>query len=84
MQPVPSKFQYFKSLVFENISKYRNEMYGWGTHFGFDYRWIDFILKSKNIGYSTENYFTTRFYIIDYLGHLTMNPLINRQKLVFC
>lgn len=57
---------YFKDLILnKNISKYRNNRDGWGTHFGFDYRQVDEILINDNIPFKTINYFTTRFYIID-------------------
>jgi hypothetical protein len=61
----PSKVQYLISLLKGDISKYRDVKEGWGTHFGFDYNEIDHILMSQNINFTTRNYFTTRFYIIN-------------------
>lgn len=64
LKPVPSNFQYFQSIFKGDISKYRNDNEGWGTHFGFDYRKIDEFLITNHIKYSSTNSFTTRFYII--------------------
>jgi len=51
-------------LSFGDISKYRDERFGWGTHFGFDYRRVDDFLKSKNVAFRARNVVTTRFYVI--------------------
>ena len=51
-------------LLFKDMSSYRDERFGWGTHFGFDYRRIDEYLDSRNIRFRARNYFTTRFYVI--------------------
>ena len=60
----PSKVQYFFTLIKGDISKYRDNREGWGTHFGFSYRKIDEFLITNHIMYSSTNSFTTRFYII--------------------
>ncbi len=55
---------YFWHLItFQNISKFRDERNGWGTHFGFDYREVDKILK-KECEFKVKNYLSTRFYLI--------------------
>jgi 2-polyprenyl-3-methyl-5-hydroxy-6-metoxy-1,4-benzoquinol methylase len=60
----PSNFQYLFSLLKGDISKFRDNRDGWGTHFGFDYRKIDNFLITNYIKYSSTNSFTTRFYFI--------------------
>ncbi len=51
-------------LTGERISRFRDKRYGWGTHFGFDYRDIDEALKEQGIEYTAKNCGFTRFYII--------------------
>ncbi len=64
LEPVPSRLQYFKSLLLGQISSYRIKKNGWSTHFGFDYRLIDNYLNINKITYSSHTSFTTRFFII--------------------
>ena len=60
-----SKMSYLKELLKGgDISKFRDNRVGWGTHFGFDYRIIDKHLINKKLKFQAFNYFTTRFYII--------------------
>lgn len=51
-------------LTYRDISRFRDQRFGWGTHFGFDYRRIDEYLVSKKIPFSVENVGTSRFYTI--------------------
>ena len=46
------------------ISQFRDDRSVWGTHFGFDYRDIDDMLKARKIPYQAFNRFTTRFYLV--------------------
>lgn len=60
-----SSYEYFKSLLLgKNISIYRDEREGWGTHFGFDYREIDEIFIKNGIAFQAFNNLTTRFYTV--------------------
>ncbi len=57
--------RYLSSLIaYKDISVYRDQRFGWGTHFGFDYRIVDKYLKSLNVAYRVKNVVTTRFYVI--------------------
>ncbi|MBU8921833.1 MAG: class I SAM-dependent methyltransferase [Bacteroidales bacterium] len=57
--------KYLLALIsYKDISKFRDQRFGWGTHFGFDYRRVDDLLRSKKIKYRTKNVVTTRFYIV--------------------
>ncbi|MFQ5617206.1 MAG: methyltransferase domain-containing protein, partial [Anaerolineales bacterium] len=59
------KAKYFLSLItYQDISKYRKPRGGYVTHFGFDYRQIDRILKERDVSWSRTNYFTTAYYLI--------------------
>lgn len=51
-------------LTNKDISSFRDRRFGWGTHFGFDYRRIDDFLKSRGISFRTRNVVATRFYIV--------------------
>ena len=58
-------FRYLLSLLlYRDISNYRDERIGWGTHFGFNYRRIDEYLHSRNIRFRARNAVTTRFYVL--------------------
>lgn len=58
-------FRYLSSLLlYKDMSSYRDERFGWGTHFGFDYRRIDEYLDSRNVRFRARNTITTRFYVI--------------------
>ncbi len=58
-------FRYLLSLLlYRDMSTYRDERFGWGTHFGFDCRRIDEYLDSRNIRFRARNAVTTRFYQI--------------------
>ena len=55
---------YFMHLISnKDISKFRDNRDGWGTHYGFDYREVDKILTKNKCVFETENYFSTRFYL---------------------
>jgi 2-polyprenyl-3-methyl-5-hydroxy-6-metoxy-1,4-benzoquinol methylase len=57
--------RYLRALLTgERISRFRDKRYGWGTHFGFDYRDIDEALKEEGIEYTAKNSGFTRFYIV--------------------
>ena len=58
----PSKWQYFKALLAGDISSYRNDepRREWGTHFGFDYRRLEMIVKKYDASFTSYSYFTTR------------------------
>ncbi len=65
----PGWWKYCRDLVTgKRISNYRVNREGWGTHFGFDYREVDYILQSNEIQYEAFNSFSTRFYIIKNLN----------------
>ncbi len=65
----PGWWRYCTDLLMgKRISKYRDNQEGWGTHFGFDYREVDYILRSNEIQYEAFNSFSTRFYIIKNLN----------------
>ena len=58
--------EYFLALLRnKDISRFREKRDRWGTHYGFDYRVIDRILKENSILFSGINHFTTRFYSIE-------------------
>jgi len=69
-----STSQYFSSLIKgNNMGQYRDmrkEKRSWGTHFGFDYRNIDKILKKKGIPYKAKNSNGTRVYIINNISEV--------------
>ena len=57
--------KYLLSLIMcKDMSKFRDQRSGWGTHFGFDYRRIDEYLKSQAVSFKVKNIVTTRFYVI--------------------
>ncbi|WP_432201601.1 class I SAM-dependent methyltransferase [Erythrobacter sp. W53] len=58
--------QYFKSLLRgDRISQYRGKADGFSTHFGFDYRDIDDILRMLGCeNYLTWRSFTSQFFVI--------------------
>ncbi len=61
----PGWWKYCKDLITgKRISRYRVNREGWGTHFGFDYREVDDILRTRKIPTHAFNSFSTRFYII--------------------
>ena len=56
---------YFMHLISnKNISKFRDNRDGWGTHYGFDYREVDKILTKNKCQFNTKDYLSTRFYLI--------------------
>lgn len=58
-------FKYLMSLLtYQDISKYRDKRFGWGTHFGFDYRVVDKYLKKRECNFRAFNKLTTRYYLI--------------------
>ncbi len=63
-----SDTSYFMSLIkFEDISKFREDKNGYGSHFGFDYRIVDREIE-KNFPLNSVKKFnsaTTRYYAID-------------------
>jgi 2-polyprenyl-3-methyl-5-hydroxy-6-metoxy-1,4-benzoquinol methylase len=57
--------KYLLSLIFyRDMSRFRDERFGWGTHFGFDYRVIDRYLRRRDIRYRSYNKATTRYYLV--------------------
>lgn len=54
----------FSLITYRDMSVFRDERFGWGTHFGFDYRGIDNYLKSLGVPFRAKNVVTTRFYVI--------------------
>ena len=61
-----SDYTYFKALIFgRDISIYREQKNGHGSHFGFDYRVIDEFLQKNDVDYSAYNKLTTRYYFIE-------------------
>lgn len=60
------KSRYIRSLLFnEDISRYRGSREAYFTHYGFDYRVVDKLLKARGVKYSRMVYFTTAFFIIE-------------------
>ena len=60
-----SEIKYIYALLTrKDISKFREEKSHYGSHFGFDYRVVETLLKSKNIEFSQFTNFTTRYFII--------------------
>ena len=60
-----STFRYALALVTgRRMSRFRDDRPEWDTHFGFDYRDIDDILKARGVTFEAFNRFTTRFYLI--------------------
>lgn len=58
-------WEYFLALVKgSNISEFRDKRTHWGTHFGFDYRKVDHLLKDMPVEFLAFNKGTTRFYQI--------------------
>ena len=58
--------KYLWTLIsYQDISKFRDQRFGWGTHFGFDYRRIDEFFKSKKVSFRAKNVVTTRFYVVN-------------------
>jgi SAM-dependent methyltransferase len=49
---------------FYDISTFRKQRDGYGTHFGFDYRQIDIFLQNKKINYTRKKYSGTMFYLV--------------------
>lgn len=47
-----------------DISRFRAARAGWGTHFGFDYREVDRLLREQGAHFRARNVFTTRYYVI--------------------
>lgn len=61
-----SELRYFIDLLFNNdISKYRPKQDSWGSHFGFDYREVNKIIrKNKDLYVKAHTIFTTKFFIV--------------------
>lgn len=58
-------FSYFWALLRnKNISCFRDQKNGWGTHFGFDYRVLDALLNEKGYSFKAKNRGSTRFYLL--------------------
>jgi SAM-dependent methyltransferase len=58
-------FRYLKTMLSNgDISKFRDNREGWGTHFGFDYRLVDKKLSELNVEFRSFTRATTRFYIV--------------------
>lgn len=68
LDELPGDKLYFKYLMslftYQDISKFRDDRFGWGTHFGFDYRVIDNYLKKRECSFRAFNKTTTRYYLI--------------------
>jgi 2-polyprenyl-3-methyl-5-hydroxy-6-metoxy-1,4-benzoquinol methylase len=68
LDELPGDKLYFKYLMalltYRDMSQFRDNRFGWGTHFGFDYRRIDKHLKMNRCKFRAWNKFTTRFYLI--------------------
>lgn len=68
LKELPGERLYFKYLIslltHRDMSRFRDRRFGWGTHFGFDYRVIDRYLKSGGYRYRAKNKVTTRYYLI--------------------
>jgi 2-polyprenyl-3-methyl-5-hydroxy-6-metoxy-1,4-benzoquinol methylase len=62
---------YFRDLMFgERIGKYRQVQESYGSHFGFDYRDVDDVLKNiKCCEMKVWNSGTTRFYLLTGIIH---------------
>ncbi|MBT7557778.1 methyltransferase domain-containing protein [Candidatus Woesearchaeota archaeon] len=56
---------YIKELLFGDISKFRlSSRDGFGTHFGFNYKRIEVILKNNSVKYKKSKIFGTVFYVL--------------------
>ena len=51
-------------LLGQRMSRFRDERYKWGTHYGFDHRDIDDQLAATSLRYTATNAMTTRYYVI--------------------
>ena len=72
----PSKWQYFKTLLAGDISTYRKDepRREWGTHFGFDYRNLETVVKKYDASFKSYSYFTTRIISITNRNLALLNP----------
>ena len=59
----PHRFlSYLGALVANrSIARFRDERRGWGTHFGFDWREVERILKARDVRFDSCGDLTTRF-----------------------
>jgi hypothetical protein len=48
-------------LTSRSIAPFRDERNGWGTHFGFDWREVERILKTRGTRFQSWSDLTTRF-----------------------
>lgn len=48
----------------ERIDQFRDERDGWGTHFGFDYRTLEEILRERFQNVQAWNFATSRFFLL--------------------
>jgi SAM-dependent methyltransferase len=60
----PSKWQYFRMLISGNVSHFRRKeaRREWGTHFGFDYRELEAVIKKYDPSFQSYTYATTRIF----------------------
>ncbi len=62
----PSLFwSYLAALAtHRSIAPLRARPHGWGTHFGFDWREVERILRERGVGFEARSDFTTRFVVV--------------------
>ncbi len=71
LKPVSTSAYFFSLFKGDNIGQFRSglkEKRSWGTHFGFDYRNVDEILKGIGAIFKAKNSNGTRVYIIQNAG----------------
>lgn len=66
LPPRPKRFwRYLGALAADrNLSSFRDERDGWGTHFGFDWREVERILRANGARFESRSDFTTRFVVV--------------------
>jgi SAM-dependent methyltransferase len=47
-----------------SLAPFRDAREGWGTHFGFDWREVERILRERGVGFESRSDFTTRFIVV--------------------
>ena len=58
-------FRYLKTLLANgDLSAFRDDRNGWGTHFGFDYRLVTEKLSALNVDFQSFKKGTTKFYVV--------------------
>ncbi len=66
LPPRPHRFwNYLGALACNrDLSSFRDPRDGWGTHFGFDWREVERILRARGARFESRSDFTTRFIVV--------------------